>query len=195
MKNLLKVIISTTVACCMLYGCSMKCPTDKKLNDSSCSCINPNNNYANTDTTKNEISSADIFIDKLDVIYDPSNKNYIATIMVSNYNDDNAQDAMLIVTLPIESTLKNVELGPHSKHWEQCGGIVRIYLGELGVCGCTTDCQRMVKITVSKIKNSNYIDHEAITAFVYSSSPDICPNNNYKTWLKIPGRCPIPCTH
>jgi hypothetical protein len=144
----------------------------------------------------------DIFIDTLDVQYNPAAQTYTATIKVRNYNDDDAKNAILVVTLPIESRLISVDPGPFSKSWSQCGAVVKVCLGELYVCGnpCKDNpedtCQRTVKVTVSKIRNIHYQDFESISAFVYSSTPDICPNNNFKVWFKKTGRCSAgPCPH
>ena len=98
---------------------------------------------------------------------------------VKSDKDDNAHEAKLVVLLPKDvCNIKVIKIDALTQSYKQCGGEIEFCLGSIDVGGT-----RSVEIQTDTCKAPAYNKQESFAAFVYSSTPDPCPLNNYRAWV------------
>lgn len=127
--------------------------------------------YAPTQTAS--IALADMAIEKLNVNCNATRCK--AVITVRNMQDDTSRETQLVVSLPAETVFRSAS-GDGS--FKLCGNVITFCLDSLN-----PQTSKTVTIETSVIENPNHKNKEAFGAFVFNSVPDLCPVNNFKSWV------------
>ena len=134
-----------------------------------------------------EIAAADIRIDSF-IVRDDRAGHLLLHVQVSNSNDDDAHEAKLVVLLPADvCNISVVNADPQIKSYKQCGGQIEFCLGDLATAGAASMRSIIIKTDTTKLRQMK--GKESFAGFVYSSTPDICPLNNYKAWVNDSVSC------
>jgi hypothetical protein len=140
------------------------------------------------------VVTADIRIDSFVVTKDGAG-HLLLYVQVSSTHDDAAREARLVILLPYDVcdiSVRNMD--PQINSYKQWGGRIEFCLGRLATNGPTS--KRYVTIRTSMAKQPNRKGTESFAGFVFSSTPDNCPLNNYRAWVndKVPCRNLNPAT-
>jgi hypothetical protein len=183
MKNVISILIALL---CVLFinACNnaiTKSNTKYSCND-SCTI---RNDYCALDAEHSnggfEVATADIRIDSFVVTQDGTG-HLLLYVHVSNSNDDAAHEARLIILLPTDvCNVSVVNADPQIKSYNQCGGRIEFCLGQMATGGPTS--MRFVTIKTDMAKLPQMKGKESFAGFVFSSTPDMCPLNNYRAWV------------
>jgi hypothetical protein len=111
-------------------------------------------------------------------------------VQVSNTHDDAAHEARLIILLPTDVcdiSVRNMD--PQIKSYKQWGGRIEFCLGLLSSVSTLPSGRRYVTIRTGMAKQAIRKGTESFAGFVFSSTPDNCPLNNYRAWVNYN----VPC--
>ncbi len=134
-----------------------------------------------------EVATADIRIDSFVVQKDGAD-HLLLYVHVSSNNDDDAHEAKLDVLLPTDvCDISVMNIDPLIKSYKQCGGRIEFCLGQLATAG--TAGMRYVTIRTGMAKLPQMRGKESFAGFVSSSTPDMCPLNNYRAWVNDSVSC------
>jgi hypothetical protein len=133
-----------------------------------------------------QIVAADIRIDTFTVTKDAAHLTLY--VHVSSNNDDDAHEAKLVILLPADvCNVSVVNTDPQIMSYKQCGGEIEFCLGQLATSGAAS--MRSVTIRTDMAKLPQLKGKESFAGFVYSSTPDLCPLNNYRAWVNDSVSC------
>jgi hypothetical protein len=155
-------------------------------NDSCNNHVTPNN-YCSS--VKDHVSEADISIDNFVVTKDGAG-HLLLNVHVKNNGKDDAWNSRLVILLPIDVCNINIfpkNLHPAATPYKQCGGRIEFCLGHVKTYTADTTADHIlstfsvtIQTDTAKLTNKGT---ESFAGFVYSSTPDQCPLNNYRTWV------------
>lgn len=154
------------------------------------SCTISNNYCSSDDTLPNggyQVVTADIRIDSF-VVQRDGTDHLLLYVHVSSNNDDDAHEAKLTILLPTDVcdiSVRNID--PLIKSFKQCGGRIEFCLGQLATAGVPG--MRYVTIRTGMAKLPQMRGRESFAGFVSSSTPDMCPLNNYRAWVNDSVEC------
>lgn len=150
------------------------------------------NDYCRLDDPNppHSVITSDIRIDSFVVTKDGTN-HLLLYVQVSNRHDDAAREARLIILLPYDVcdiSVRNMD--PQINSYKQWGGRIEFCLGKLGSSANLPTGRRYVTIRTSMAIQPNRQGSESFAGFVFSSTPDNCPLNNYRAWVndRVPCR-------
>ncbi len=102
--------------------------------------------------------------------------------------DDDAHEAKLVILLPLNvCKITVLPVDGRVESYKQCGGEIEFCLGYMG--RDTASNNRNIKIMVDTAMLPELVRHESFAGFVYSSTPDPCPLNNYRAWVNTAALC------
>lgn len=189
-----KLLVFPVILFCLFYITACNNAITKSNSTLCCSdSCTIRNDYCKLDAEHSnggfEIASADIGIDSFVVTKDNSG-HLLLYVRVTNNNDDAAHEAKLVVLLPADvCDVSIINADPQIKNYIQCGGRIEFCLGLMGTTGATSS--RYVTIKTSMAKLPQMKGKESFAGFVYSSTPDICPLNNYRAWVNDNVACSV----
>lgn len=193
MKN--KIIIAVLSALVFLSTeCKTPVVSGHSTTDSTTCCTDSctiANTYCNSDqeldSGRYEVATADIRIDSFIVTKDGAG-HLLLYVHVSSSNDDDAHEAKLVILLPTDvCNISVLNADPLIKSYKQCGGSIEFCLGQLATSGVNS--MRYVTIRTDMAKLPQMTGKESFAGFVYSSTPDMCPLNNYRAWVNDSVAC------
>jgi hypothetical protein len=154
-------------------------PTVTPGKKTSCDSCTIDSNYCNNGAL------ADIKIDKFEVTKVPGGP-FTLKVHVINIGDDNAKEAKLVVLLPLYiSNVRVTSADPLVESYKRCGGEIEFCLGSVDKGEGETD-GRSIEIQGDSCQNKM---NESFAGFVYSSTPDWCPVNNFSAWVNTASIC------
>jgi hypothetical protein len=142
------------------------------------------NNYCERGTVTSPYK-ANLRIEQFDVTTDNSGHLFLK-LLIKNLGNQDAWETNLIILLPentchASATGMKISSMPVSKPYKQRGGKIELCIGHLLR---DSTFSATIKTDMASGYNKNK-QKETIAAFVYSSIPDDCPNDNYKTWVNV----------
>jgi len=175
-------------------ACNNPIPTDGNNKDSIYCCNDSctiRNDYCALDNELQnggyEVATADIRIDSF-IVQKDGIDHLLLYVHVSSNNDDDAHEAKLVVLLPTDvCDVSVINIDPEIKSYKQCGGRIEFCLGQLATSGINS--MRYVTIRTGMAKLTQMKGKESFAGFVYSSTPDMCPLNNYRAWVNDSVSC------
>jgi len=178
--------ITTCIALVIIFfaaACNNPIPADGNSKDSLYCCNDSctiRNDYCVLDGG-NQVATADIRIDSF-VVQKDGIDHLLLYVHVSSSNDDDAHEAKLVVLLPTDvCDISVTNIDPQIKSYKQCGGRIEFCLGQLATSGINS--MRYVTIRTGMSILPQMKGKESFAGFAYSSTPDMCPLNNYRAWV------------